>query len=305
MDQACANELGAQQKDYFSFPASGQSLLDYLNDGIINYEFIESLNFSPGKFFILRTWKVGIHHSPLVITFFISPFFTEAFDGVYDPKLNLPFEDPQLGANIPPSKSLTPSGSTAGHYDLNTAYGSGQHLAPPPGTDFIIHPPSPEPQDGIRERSNTPPQGEVEDEDTSGTSNVARRSAAGSGDPERLTTWSSNNSHLPLNHTKQRRQLTDAEKGTMKAHRANLHADRDALESDIKEMIARHHKDIEDLASKHGRKPEYIKKIVTNQTCYKTSRNVSLHNAIIHHKNQEVNASAFVFLPFLCCLPTC
>ncbi len=304
MDQACVNELGAQQKDYFLFPASGQSLSDYLNDGIIDYQFIESLKFSAGKFFILLTWKVGVHYPLLVITFFISPFFIEAFNGVYDPELNLPFEDSQLAANIPPSKSLTLSGSTAGHYDLNMAYGSAHH-SPPPGTDFIGHPPSPTLHNYIPECSNTPPQGEVEDEDMGGTSNVAQRGAAGSGDQERLTTWSSNNSHLPLNHTKQRRQFTDAEKGTMKAHRANLHANREVLESDIKEMIARHHKDIEDLALKHGRKPDYIKKIVTNQTCYKTSRNVSLHNAIIHHKNQEVNTSAFVFLPFLWCLPTC
>ncbi|KAF8338599.1 hypothetical protein F5887DRAFT_982590 [Amanita rubescens] len=62
------------------------------------------------------------------------------------------------------------------------------------------------------------------------------------------------------------------------------------MEKDIKEMLARHQTDIEDLAAKHGRKPDYIKKIVTNQTCYKSTRNVSLHNAIIHHKNVEINA---------------
>src|SRR6266550_4678543 len=125
-----------------------------------------------------------------------------------------------------------------------------------------------------------------------------RDPAVGSGDQECRTTWSSNNTHLPLGCTKQRRQLTDAEKGTMKARRVNLHADKDAMEKDIKEMLACHQTDIEDLAAKHGRKPDYIKKIVTNQTCYKTARNVSLHNAIIHHKNIEINAGMPAFFHF-------
>jgi hypothetical protein len=90
----------------------------------------------------------------------------------------------------------------------------------------------------------------------------------------------------------------------MKARRANLHADKDVMEKDIKAMLARHQTDIEDLTAKHGRNPDYIKKIVTNQTCYKTTCNVSLHNTIIHHKNIEINAGMPTSLPFSHSLPT-
>ncbi|KAF8340145.1 hypothetical protein F5887DRAFT_888830 [Amanita rubescens] len=107
-----------------------------------------------------------------------------------------------------------------------------------------------------------------------------------------MTTWSSHNQHLPLNHTKSRRQLTDAEKATMKVHKTCLQAKRNDMEADINKLLEKHARDIEELAKKHSKKPDYIDKIITNRTCYKTPRKVSLHNAIVHHKNQEVNNRA-------------
>ena len=111
----------------------------------------------------------------------------------------------------------------------------------------------------------------------------------GSCDRNRMTTWSSSNPHLPLNHTKSRRQLADAEKESMKVQKTISQAKRNDVEEDLNEMLAKHARDIEELAKKHGRKQDYINKIITNRTCYKNPRKVSLHNAIVHHKNQEVN----------------
>ncbi|KAF8344674.1 hypothetical protein F5887DRAFT_1202893 [Amanita rubescens] len=185
-------------------------------------------------------------------------------------------------------------GSTINYYRdklFQDSNNFGRH-SPPPRAGDTDYPPFTFPE----EDTGSVPQGEDGDEETmspSGASDVRRvtgRDPTGSGDRERLTTWAANNPHLPLGHIKQRRQLTDAEKGTMKARRTNLHVNKDLMEKDIKEMLARHQTDIEDLAAKHGRKPDYIKKIVTNQTCYKTTRNISLHNAVIHHKGVEINA---------------
>lgn len=126
----------------------------------------------------------------------------------------------------------------------------------------------------------------------SGTNIGAETRCGSSGDHHnRRTTWSSRNQHLPLNYNRSNlnRPTPDAEKGTMKARQADLKAKRSELETDINEILEKHAKDIDDLAKKHSRTSEYINKIVTNRTCYKNPRKVSLHNAIIHHKNEEIN----------------
>ena len=48
---------------------------------------------------------------------------------------------------------------------------------------------------------------------------------------------------------------------------------------------------IEDIAQKHSRKAEYVKKLISSSSHYTTRRAPTLPNAIAHMKSVEINKS--------------
>jgi hypothetical protein len=61
------------------------------------------------------------------------------------------------------------------------------------------------------------------------------------------------------------------------------------LSTDIKKLIELQQEQIEKIAWDHSHKLEDIKKLVNNETNYRSSQGPSLANALIHKKGIEMN----------------
>jgi hypothetical protein len=83
---------------------------------------------------------------------------------------------------------------------------------------------------------------------------------------------------------------SDAQKATLKIRQEANAADQKVLNTELSALLTNHHMELTDLAGRHGKKIEYIEKLIGSSKHYKTKRNVNIENAKLHAKATEVNA---------------
>ena len=90
-------------------------------------------------------------------------------------------------------------------------------------------------------------------------------------------------------------KLSDAQKASLLLRRKVTQEDHKRLIEDFDTLLQRHTQEQEELAEKHGVKPEYLEKLKGTSKHYKSKREVNIENAKIHMKSIEVNAGRIWF----------
>lgn len=84
--------------------------------------------------------------------------------------------------------------------------------------------------------------------------------------------------------------LSLAQKATRSLRLLADHAKANDLTAALDIVLARHSAELEDFAKEHDTKMEYITKLTSQSSHYKTKRGVTIQNAKLHAKSLEVNA---------------
>jgi hypothetical protein len=84
--------------------------------------------------------------------------------------------------------------------------------------------------------------------------------------------------------------LSLAQKATRALRVASTRANAEELAADLENILTRHKAELEAFAKDHDVKSEYIKKLTSQSSHYKTKRAVTIQNAKLHIKSLEVNA---------------
>lgn len=100
---------------------------------------------------------------------------------------------------------------------------------------------------------------------------------------------------IPPTHSYKKAKVDKLTKATKQKARAEEHK---ALTEAIADFMMRRDNKIEELAVSHHRTKKYIEDLVNSETHYKKTRELSIHNAKIHWKSMELNASEppFIFI---------
>jgi|ERR1700722_8665865 len=109
--------------------------------------------------------------------------------------------------------------------------------------------------------------------------------------PVKENNWAARNPTKEVQKSKAIRKLTEAERETRKINAAQNKAARTLLMQDIDAFLEEQDLKIGDIAEKHARKPEYIKRLIVPSSTHTTARAPTLPNAIAHMKSVEVNES--------------
>jgi hypothetical protein len=115
------------------------------------------------------------------------------------------------------------------------------------------------------------------------------------------STHASRNPGKQVQETRGRKKgpLTDSQKATRATTAQNRKLAKALLDQDLDKFHAMRTKSIHDMSKAHNRTPEYIKRLVMSESCIKTTRSMTLRNALMH--DFSAKARAGTFLP---CLPS-
>jgi hypothetical protein len=94
-------------------------------------------------------------------------------------------------------------------------------------------------------------------------------------------------------------KLSDAEKATRALGAASRKLAQNALAADLDKFASNREDTVADLATKHGKKEEYIRVLLMSETRYPETRAPTLRNALIHQLSEEEKEGT-VFLLFFC-----
>jgi hypothetical protein len=95
-------------------------------------------------------------------------------------------------------------------------------------------------------------------------------------------------------------KLTDSQKATRALQAAQRKTKKQALYDYVDEFYAIKKKFIATIANDHGHTEEYAARILSNTTQYKTTREISLRNAIVHDLHRKARDREFFFLEKNC-----
>lgn len=84
--------------------------------------------------------------------------------------------------------------------------------------------------------------------------------------------------------------LSTAQKATRSLRLASTHEKAEELHTALDIVLTRHTAELEALAKEHDTKVEYIHKLTSHSSRYKTKRAVTIQNAKLHFKSLEINA---------------
>lgn len=118
------------------------------------------------------------------------------------------------------------------------------------------------------------------------------------------TTFASRNPGKAVQQARGRKKgepLSDSQKMARKEQAAQRKLRADDLAEDIEAFCAYRGEIIVTLAAKHDKEPAYIKALLESGSAFKTTRKVSLRNAVMHHIRQEETIGAQLF--FSSCYP--
>jgi len=90
-------------------------------------------------------------------------------------------------------------------------------------------------------------------------------------------------------------KLSEAQKAMLKLQHEADDTEHRALNEDIRDLLARQHTELEELAACYGKKIKYLEKLIGTSRHYKPKRAVNLQNAKIHAKAIELNAGTYLF----------
>ncbi len=83
---------------------------------------------------------------------------------------------------------------------------------------------------------------------------------------------------------------------TTNARRQVLAKNRAALQDDYTNFLEKQGDKYNEIAKIHGKKPEYIRRVLTSASQVKPTRKPSLYNALVHSKGLELNEGEQFFL---------
>jgi hypothetical protein len=86
------------------------------------------------------------------------------------------------------------------------------------------------------------------------------------------------------------KSLSLPEQATRSLQQASTRAKAEELATDLDIILTRHSAELEIFAKDHDTKLDYIKKLISQSSRYKTKRAVTIQNAMLHIKSMEVNA---------------
>lgn len=89
--------------------------------------------------------------------------------------------------------------------------------------------------------------------------------------------------------------LSLAQKATRSLRLASNHAKAEELTNALDIILARHNAELEIFANEYNTKMEYVQKLTSQSSHYKTKRAVTIQNAKLHVKSLEVNAGTHTF----------
>ncbi|KAJ7192616.1 hypothetical protein GGX14DRAFT_406143 [Mycena pura] len=107
------------------------------------------------------------------------------------------------------------------------------------------------------------------------------------------TTFASRNPGKAVQQARGRKKgepLSDSQKKALKEAKAQRKVRGDELFADIEAFCAYRGKLTVDLATKHDRSVDYIKTLLLNESSFKSTREVTLRNAIMHHLGLQAEA---------------
>ncbi|KAJ7232806.1 hypothetical protein C8J57DRAFT_1578507 [Mycena rebaudengoi] len=107
------------------------------------------------------------------------------------------------------------------------------------------------------------------------------------------TTHASRNPSKQVQETRGRKKgpLTDSQKATRAVAALARKLAQEALEDDLDKFYALRNKSILDMAAAHDRDPEYIKRLIMSESQYKTTRPMTMRNALMHDFSVEAKTA--------------
>jgi hypothetical protein len=105
-----------------------------------------------------------------------------------------------------------------------------------------------------------------------------------------LPTHANRNALTFVQPSRQLAQTSNAQKASLKIRQEANEADHKELNTELTALLVKHRLELTDLAGRHGKKFDYIDKLVGTSKHYKAKRGVSIENAKLHAKAMEVNA---------------
>lgn len=93
-------------------------------------------------------------------------------------------------------------------------------------------------------------------------------------------------------------KLSDAQKASLKIRRDADEAEQKAMNAELTVLLTKHRLELTELAGRHGKKVEYIDKLIGTSKHYKTKRGVNIENAKLHAKATEINSGKLSCLYF-------
>lgn len=95
--------------------------------------------------------------------------------------------------------------------------------------------------------------------------------------------------------------LSVAQRATRDLRQASTRAKAEELATDLDIILTRHSAELELFAKEHDTKMEYITKLTSHSSHYKTKRAVTIQNAKLHIKSLEVNAGTlhYIIVPII------
>ena len=105
------------------------------------------------------------------------------------------------------------------------------------------------------------------------------------------STWASRNPVKPVicPRNNMKKNITHAEKIAAHGRRLVTQEKAEALQQAIQTCLAMREAEVKHLAKEHGRKSEYIKRLLNHGTNYTSNRRPSFYNVLVHHLAKEIN----------------
>ena len=105
------------------------------------------------------------------------------------------------------------------------------------------------------------------------------------------STWTSRNPTKPviIPHTHVNKKCTHAEQITVHTKKVLNQEKAEVLQQAIKACLTACEAEIKHLAKDHGKKPDYIERLLNHGTNYTSHQRPSFYYALVHHLAQELN----------------
>lgn len=123
-----------------------------------------------------------------------------------------------------------------------------------------------------------------------------------------LPTHADRNTLRFVQPSRQLAKSSDAQKASLKIRQDANEAEQKTMNTELSALLSKHRLELTELAGRHGKKFEYIEKLISSSKHYKAKRVVNIENAKLHAKATEINAGQLSYLCFFilisCSFPT-